>query len=135
MLPTPGSDKQSSEPERRMARYIVCSAFVRNGKTPATGSHDGAVKLWDAATGKEKTTLKCVGEVWLLAVSLVGDVLAVGCARFPAGNNLELFRRVFKKTCNALVSTLFGKITLWRFPYRLSPLVFYWPTNWRACRR
>jgi WD40 repeat protein len=41
------------------AGYLVYSvAFSRDGKTLASGSIDGTVKLWETATGKERATLK-----------------------------------------------------------------------------
>ncbi len=36
----------------------ICLAFTPDGKTLAAGCIDGAVRLWDAATGKEQACLK-----------------------------------------------------------------------------
>jgi WD40 repeat protein len=71
-------------------KAIICSAFVKDGKTLATGSRDGTVKLWETATGKEKATLKVGVEVNSIAVSPSGDRLAVG-GYVDSGDNLYLF--------------------------------------------
>ena len=36
---------------------VLCVAISPDGRTLATGSEDGAVKLWDLSTGKLWTTL------------------------------------------------------------------------------
>jgi WD40 repeat protein len=53
-------------------------AFSGDGKTLATGSSDGTVKLWDARSGKLKATLPGGGEVFAVAISRDGKTLAFG---------------------------------------------------------
>jgi WD40 repeat protein len=56
-------------------------AFSHDGTTLATGNADGTVRLWDAATGRQITTLtRSLGQVTSLGSSLYGTILAVGGA-------------------------------------------------------
>ena len=54
-------------------------AFSPDGNTIATGSWDTTVKLWDAATGRERTTYRWpVGRVLCLTYAPDGLRLAAG---------------------------------------------------------
>ena len=56
---------------------VWCVAFAPGGKVLATGSADHTIKLWDAATGKLRTTLKGhADEVLAVAFSPDGKILA-----------------------------------------------------------
>jgi len=57
--------------------YVI--AFSPDGKLVASGSHDGTVKLWAAATGAVQQTLKGhSGSVWSVAFSPDGRLIASG---------------------------------------------------------
>src|SRR5262249_12861600 len=51
--------------------YVESVVFSSDGKLLASGSADDTVKLWDVATGKEKTTLMTHSP--LLSVAFGGD--------------------------------------------------------------
>jgi WD40 repeat protein len=53
-------------------------AISRDGKTLATGSWDGTVRLWEVATGKEVRRLAFPGAAGSLAFSPDGKTLAAG---------------------------------------------------------
>jgi WD40 repeat protein len=59
--------------------YVHAVAFAPDGKTLATGSSDGVVKLWDVATGKERRTLRGHrGNICSVAFAPDGRTLATG---------------------------------------------------------
>src|SRR5690242_18019919 len=51
---------------------VSCTAFSPAGKTLASGDFDGAVRLWDAATGEPRGRLQRAGWVRALAWSADG---------------------------------------------------------------
>src|SRR5438034_1236788 len=58
---------------------LTSVAFSPGGKTLASGSLGMTIKLWDVATGKERTTLKGqINEVTCVAYSPDGKTLASG---------------------------------------------------------
>jgi WD40 repeat protein len=66
---------------RGHAKGIQGVAYAPDGKTLATASNDGTVKLWDMATGRELLTIQGVADAVLgVTVSLDGRMLATAGA-------------------------------------------------------
>jgi WD40 repeat protein len=83
-----GQERSGREPKlraklREHAGAAYSLSFSPDGKTLASGSRDGTVKLWDVASGKLAATLQGhPGSVWALAFSPDGRVLVAGSGRF-----------------------------------------------------
>jgi WD40 repeat protein len=60
------------------ADYVYAVAFTPDGKALATGSRDGTLKVWDAATGKERFTHTGKEAVTSLAFTPDGRTLLTG---------------------------------------------------------
>ncbi len=56
---------------------VIALAFSPDGKTLASGSRDQTVKLWDVATGAELRILKGHSDIYSVAFSPNGKILAV----------------------------------------------------------
>jgi WD40 repeat protein len=56
--------------------YLTSVAFSPNGRTLASGGRDRMIKLWDVASGKERASIECVGDVQTVAFSPSGNLLA-----------------------------------------------------------
>ncbi len=59
---------------------VAAVAFSRDGKLVATASQNGEAKLWDAATGKLKATLKGQYAFSVIAFSPDGGLVAAGAS-------------------------------------------------------
>jgi WD40 repeat protein len=87
----PVSPVSAQEPKLRATLHghtqaVVSVAYSPDGKTLASASYDGTLKLWDVTSGKERTTLRghtgCVGSVAFnpdgkaLASAIMGSAIA-----------------------------------------------------------
>src|SRR5438270_13573706 len=78
----PVSSLSAQEPKLRATLqghtgHVVSVAYSPDGKTLASASYDGMLKLWDMATGKERATLKGHrGRVGSVASNRDGKTLA-----------------------------------------------------------
>src|SRR5439155_18245254 len=100
-MPTPnpsGEEHQPSGPGH--AGDVTAVAYAPDGRTLATASWDRTVKLWDAATGAERATLRGhTRVVSAVAFSRAGDLIATTSWdktarlwRLPGGENVATFR-------------------------------------------
>jgi WD40 repeat protein len=91
----PLSAQQATNTLNGHTRAVDSVAFSPDGKTLASGSYDGTIKLWDVATGKEQATLEGhTGELWNVALSPNGKTLAAGAVdSFQARSRRGTWRR------------------------------------------
>jgi WD40 repeat protein len=71
---------------------VPAAAFAPDGKTLATGSFDGTVKLWDCGTARERKTFRLPqGSVNAVAFSPDGKTLAAGTGAFRVPGEVVLW--------------------------------------------
>jgi RNA polymerase sigma factor (sigma-70 family) len=75
----PGALARLGTSRFRHAHIVSGSAFSPDGKSVATGSHLGTIRIWEAATGKLLREFKAQTGVASLAYSPDGKVLASSC--------------------------------------------------------
>jgi WD40 repeat protein len=82
-------DPQATLPVLRgHLKTIYPVAYSPDGRWLASGSWDGTVRLWDAATGEPCATLSHPSLVWEMAFGPDGTWLVTGC---PAGDRLRIW--------------------------------------------
>jgi WD40 repeat protein len=79
---TAGPSLCAQEPQRAVkplrtfeghTKEVAGIAFSRDGKRLASASHDGTVRIWDAATGAELHTLRGHGDYYVQGVAFSPD--------------------------------------------------------------
>src|SRR5438874_2715514 len=77
VLPLSAQEAKLRDTLQGHTNAVVSVAFSPDGKTLASASYDGTLKLWDMTTGKERATLgKYTGCVGCVAISPDGKTLA-----------------------------------------------------------
>jgi RNA polymerase sigma factor (sigma-70 family) len=78
-----------------VAHIVTCIAFSPDGQTVATGAFDGGIKLWEAATGRERATLRVKG-LPVKAITFIGQgTLAISaCQDDTYDSDRDTFREV-----------------------------------------
>ncbi len=77
VTPAPAADSTRQEGH---TGAVYCLAFAPDGKTVASGSEDGTIKLWDVSTGHPRSTINVVTDaIRGLAYSPDGKTLAAAC--------------------------------------------------------
>lgn len=71
------------------ANQVTCCQFSNDGTLLATGGKDGVIKLWDVATGKERSTLVHRDAVMNIAFSPLSRTLASWSKRSLPGRSAQ----------------------------------------------
>ena len=84
LLPLTAQEPKLRDTLQGHSSTVTSVAFSADGKTLASASHDGTLRLWDVTTGKERTTLgKYAGCVGCVAISPDGKTMASGIIGSP----------------------------------------------------
>ncbi len=88
--------------------YVEPVVFVGRGDTVATAGSEGAVRLWDARTGRQKVLMRHEGLVYGLAVSPDGRLLASSASTILSDDSVRNSVRIWDGSTDRLLHELAG---------------------------
>ena len=89
--------------------YVGDVSFLGQSDTVATTGGEGAVRLWDARTGRQKTLIQQGGLVYGLAVSPDGKLLASSASTILSDDSSANSVRIWDGSTGKIVHELAGR--------------------------
>lgn len=106
LAPAAARARSSDDPQVLRGHVGVVSSVAFVGGQVASGGIDGTVRLWDARTGEALRTLDAGGEVYAVALSPDGGLVAAGHGTQVTAWTLPGGRRAWTRELNGYASAL-----------------------------